>query len=122
MSPDAGAGDPEAVRLSTLAARIGAEMDALAALAAALDCQIGAALEESGPLGDPRIGVQDLDRLRQWASDLAMVQRRLADCLPSHVMVPVDPLVARLQLGAVAHRLRTGRCDGTDDGGGVDLF
>ncbi|MGY6632936.1 MAG: hypothetical protein ACXIU8_04250 [Alkalilacustris sp.] len=130
MSPDDGApgpagrppARPDAVRLSTLTARLGAEMDALAELAASLDSQIGALLEGGGPLRDPRVGVQDLDRLRQWATDLATVQRRLADRVPHDLTLPVDPLVSRLQLGALAQRLRSGACDGRDDGGAVEFF
>ncbi|MBK5928072.1 hypothetical protein [Rhodobaculum claviforme] len=118
MSPEVAGG---AVGLATLVARIGAEMDALAALAAALDAGIGATLD-GGVARDACASVQDLDRLRQWASDLAMVQRRLADCVPADVAVPVDPLLVRLQLGALVQRLRTGTCDGADAAGGVEIF
>lgn len=119
MSPDGGVGGGM-VGLATLTARIGAEMEALAALAAALDGCVGGALEDGARPGAPQM--QELDRLRQWASDLAAVQRRLADCVPPDVAVPVEPLLVRLQLGALAHRLRTGACDGADGGDGVEFF
>ncbi|MGY6412195.1 MAG: hypothetical protein ACXIUV_14375 [Alkalilacustris sp.] len=112
----------ERIGLATLTARIALELDALAALADALDARMGT-LIETGALRDPRYGVQDLDRLRQIAGDLATVQRRLADAVPHDVQVPVAPTLSRLQLGAMAHRLRTGMLDGDEDGSaGVELF
>lgn len=118
---EAGAGGPR-IGLATLTARLALELDALAALAEALDSRMGT-LIETGALRDPRYGVQDLDRLRQIAGDLATVQRRLADAVPHDVTVPLAPTLARLQLGAMAHRLRTGTLDDDEDGGaGVELF
>ena len=120
-SCEIGAGG-ERIGLATLTARIALELDALAALAEALDGRVGT-LIEAGALRDPRYGVQDLDRLRQIAGDLATVQRRLADAVPHEVTVPLTPTLARLQLGAMAHRLRTGMLDGDEDGtAGVELF
>lgn len=109
------------IRLATLTARIAMELDALAALAEALDGRVGS-LIEGGALRDPRYGVQDLDRLRQMAGDLAVVQRRLADQVPHELTVPLSPTLSRLQLGAMAHRLRTGTTDGGDAADGVELF
>ena len=122
MSPS----DGPTVGLATLAARLAVEMDALADLAARLDARMGALVEDTSVLRDPRDGVQDLDRLRQMAADLALVQRRLADTVPGDLRLPVAALVSRLQVGALAHRLRTGTCpDGAepcDDPGRVAFF
>lgn len=110
-----------AVALPLLAARMAAELDALASLAERLDSQFGALLE-GGALNDPRYGLQDLDRLRQTAADLALVQRRLADALPHDLTVPIAPTVARLQLGDLAQRLRNGTSPQPETGGGVEFF
>ena len=121
MWPDPASDDMDRISLATLTARIAMELDALATLAEALDGRVGA-LIETGTLRDPRYGVQDLDRLRQMAGDLATVQRRLADSVPHDLTVPLAPTLSRLQLGAMAHRLRTGTAEGGQGGEGVELF
>ncbi len=113
--------EPERVGLATLTARIALELDALAALAEALDGRL-AHTGDADALRDPRYGAQDLDRLRRIAGDLATVQRRLADVLSDEVSVPIAPTLGRLQLGGMAHRLRTGSVnDGGDTPGGEPL-
>jgi hypothetical protein len=112
--------------LDVLLARLAGELEGLARIAAALDADIGALAARPDPAALRR-RMQDLDLLRQMASDLALVQRHVAELMPAGLALPVEAALDRLQLGDVAMRLRIG---GMDPGrsatvprdGGVDLF
>jgi hypothetical protein len=109
--------------VDVLLARLAVELEGLARIAAALDADIGALAARPDPAGLRR-RMQDLDLLRQMASDLAVVQRHVAELMPAGLALPVAETLGRLQLGALASRLRSGaQPPGPGSGeGGVDLF
>lgn len=111
--------------LDVLLSRLAGELDGLARIAAALDADIGRLAARPDPAALRR-RMQDLDLLRQMASDLAIVQRHVAELMPVGLALPVDAALARLQLGDVAARLRgVGAQSATTAAAGdgtVDLF
>jgi hypothetical protein len=134
MPPDAGGcstadGGPAAdPALDVLLARLAGELEGLARIAAALDADIGSLAARPDPAALRR-RMQDLDLLRQMASDLAIVQRHVAELMPVGLALPVDAALDRLQLGEVAARLRGGSVRGAQPAatpagsdGTVDLF
>lgn len=106
-------------------ARLENELAALALLAADLDTAIGAAADARRDAGaGTRRTLQEADRLRQTAEDLAVFTRALSAEVPADLRIRLDPARAPMQLGQLAARLHGhSPAEATEaEDGGIQLF